>query len=110
MREQALRARPRRRGLPSDKDTRRGSGQRSGSAVTGHGAEPEVDRRLHIHLDSRGLALRGRRHRPVLASCRRMVDERHDDGPVGRGRIDDGDLAPWEAGCAAASFGPGQPI
>ena len=30
------------------------------SAVRGRAAEPEVDRRLHLHLDGRGLALRCR--------------------------------------------------
>ena len=88
----------------------RGCGQRARSAVRGHGAEPEVDRRLHLHLDGRGLALRGGRHRSVLAPCRRLVDERHDDGPVGCGRVGDGDLAPRQTGRTAASFGSGQPI
>ena len=63
MHEQALRAQPRRGGLP----LKRGGGQRTDSAIEGHGAEPEVGRRLHLHLDGRRLALRGCRHRPVLA-------------------------------------------
>ena len=77
MREQALRARPRRRGLvrpgrPAD------SSQRAGSAVRGDGAEPEMDCRLHLSLDGRGFPSRCCRHRPVLAARRRLVDERHD--------------------------------
>ena len=35
---------------------------------TGRAAEPEVDRRLHLHLDGRGLALRCCRDRSVLTS------------------------------------------
>lgn len=41
---------------------------------------------------------------------RRLVDERHDGRSVGRGRVDDGDLAPRQTGHAAASLGPGKPI
>ena len=48
----------------------------SGSAVCGRATEPEMDRRLHLHLDGRGLALRGGRDRPVLAPGGRLVDER----------------------------------
>lgn len=54
MRLQALRARPRRRRLPKDAGHRqiakRGV-EPSGSAVRGRAPEPEVDRRLHLHLD-----------------------------------------------------------
>jgi putative transposase len=49
MRQQALRARPRRRGLPRDTVRRRGS-------------QPEVGRRLHLYLDGGRLALPCRRH------------------------------------------------
>ena len=79
MRLQGFRARPRRRRLPPD------IGERSLAAVSlecsrppvrGGAAEPEVGRRLHLRLDRRGLALCGGRHRPLLAPCRRLVDER----------------------------------
>jgi len=87
MRLQALRARPRRRRLPKDEGRRRSSDaectvKHSGSAVRGRAAEPEVNRRLHLHLDRGGMALPVGRDRPVLAPRGRLVDERHDDGPV----------------------------
>ena len=50
--------------------------QRARSPVQGGAAEPEMDRRLHLHLDGRGVALRRGRDRSVLAPCRRLVDER----------------------------------
>jgi putative transposase len=65
MRLQALRARPRRRRLPKDEGDRQFAKvplNLSGSAVCRRPAEPEVDRRLHLYLDDRGLALRIGRH------------------------------------------------
>ena len=68
MREPALRARPRRRGLPphrGDPTTKasrgadRGGCHRAGPAVRGDGAEPDVGRRLHLSMDGGRLALRG---------------------------------------------------
>jgi hypothetical protein len=68
-----------------------------------------VDRRPHLHLDGRGLALCGRRDRPVLA-------------PVVRWSMSTGmtaqlvadallmTLAARQAGCSLASLGPGQPV
>ena len=82
----------------------------SGPAVCGRAAEPEVDRRLHLHLDRRGLALRVGGDRPVLAPCGRLVDERQHDGAAGRGRPADGGLAARQAGCPDASLRSGQPI
>jgi putative transposase len=82
MREQALRAGPRRRRLPSD------SGERQASAVapnvldrsfTAPGTQSALDCRLHLHLDDRRLALCCRRDRSVLAPGRRLVDEREHD-------------------------------
>lgn len=45
------------------------------SPVHGVAAEPEVDRELYLRLDGGRLALCGRRDRPLLAACRRLVDE-----------------------------------
>ena len=60
MRENGLRARPRRRGLPKDKGERgRRLGQPLRPRFRGPGPEPEVDRRLHLHLDGPRLALCG---------------------------------------------------
>jgi hypothetical protein len=74
------------------------------------GAQPEVDRRLHLHLDGRRVALRRCRHRPVLAPRGRMVDERHHDRSARDRCANDGDLATRKARRSAASLGPGQPI
>ena len=76
------------------------AGEHSGPAVCGRAAEPEVDRRLHLHLDRRGLALRVGRDRPVLAPGGRLVDERQHDSPIGCGRLADGRLAARQAECA----------
>ena len=78
MRENGLRARPRRRGLPKDAGERLVAchcAEHPRPCLRGIGAEPEVGRRLHLHLDRGRLALRRRRHRPVLAPRRRLVDE-----------------------------------
>ena len=82
----------------------------SGPAVCRRAAEPEVDRRLYLHLDGRGLALSGGRHRPVLAPGGRLVDERQHDSAIGCGCPVDGHLAARQAGCPDASLGSGQPI
>ena len=87
----------------------RGNRQRAGPAVRGDGAEPEVGRRLHLSLHGRGLALCSSRHGPVLASRGRLVDERHDGSTAGHRCADDGDLAPRQAGRAAALFRSRQP-
>ena len=81
----------------------------SGSAVCGRAAEPEVDCRLHLHLDRRGLALRVGRDRPVLAPGGRLVDERQHDGPVGCRCTADGGLAARQAQRVAAPFRSRQP-
>ncbi len=72
--------------------------------------EPEVDRRLHLRLDGRGMAVCGGGDRPVLASRRRLGDARHHGGRASHRRIADGDLAARPAGCPAESFRPGEPI
>ena len=52
MRKQALWARPRRRGLPSDKGTRHEAADNAlESPVRCHSTGPEMDRRLHLYLD-----------------------------------------------------------
>ena len=76
MRQAALRARPRRRRVPSD------TGVRSTNAVapnvldrtfTRRVGEPQMGRRLHLPLDRRRLALRRRGRRSLLATGRRLV-------------------------------------
>ena len=81
----------------------------SRSPVRGGAAEPEVDRRLHLCLDGRGLALRGGRHRPLLAPRRRLVDERRHDGAARHRCARHGDLATRQAGRPAAPLRSGQP-
>jgi HTH-like domain len=90
MRLQGLRARPRRRS------------QRARSRLPSPHYQPQMDCGFHLYLDSRGLALCGGRARPVLAACRRLVDEREHDGPARHRRTDHGILAPRQAGCVAA--------
>ena len=78
MRSQALKARPRRRRLPPD------PGERQVTAVAanvlnrsfeGSRSQSQMDRRLHVCVDSGRLALCGGCHRSVLPACGRMVDE-----------------------------------
>ena len=66
--------------------------------------------RLHLPLDSRGLALRGGRAGPVLAASGGLVDAAAYDHAVGHGCADDGDLATGQTRCPAAPFRPWQPI
>ena len=78
--ERLMRGMPCGRGqTPWEAEGRRANGRSlpttSSTATSRRAAEPEVDRRLHLHLDRRGLALRCRRHRPVLAARGRLVDE-----------------------------------
>lgn len=84
----------------------RGGRQRTGPPVPGRCTEPEVDGRLHLHLDSRRLAVRGSGAGPVLASHRGLVDAREHDLAVGDGRANDGRMAPGKTGGTAASLGP----
>jgi HTH-like domain len=106
MRMNALRARPRRRGLPKRRRrqiaVRRS--QPSRSAIHRRATEPEVDRGLHIYLDGRGLALCCGGDRPLLAKSRRLVDESRDDCPTRHRCPRDGDLAAWKTRRSAASF------
>jgi transposase InsO family protein len=113
MRQQALRARPRRRRLPPD------SGERQTGAVAPNVLErsfnaPAPNRRwicrLHLHLDGGRLALCCRRDRSVLAPGRRLADERDDDGRAGHRCAGDGDLATRQIGCAHPSLRSRQPI
>ncbi len=100
MRANALRARPRRRALPSD------NGERSTAAI----APNVLDRQFSVdqpnrkwiadftlYLDGRRMALRCCRHRSLLAPCRRLVDEGGNDVTTGHGCADDGDLVAREA-------------
>ena len=100
MRVHALRARPRRRGLPVDTGSTLDFGdraQRPGSAIPGDRPESEVGRRLHLPLDGGRLAVCRCRARPVLTSGRRLVDaERHDQSTRHR-CVDDGGLAARQA-------------
>jgi hypothetical protein len=103
MRQNALKARPKRRGKPQDDGERSvtadiepvnatGSreparprpGFRSGSP------EPEVAGRLHLHLDRPGLALCGGRAGPVLSQGCGLVDEGREGCHSGHGCPDDG--------------------
>jgi hypothetical protein len=64
----------------------------------------------HLHLDGRGLAIRGSGAGLVLAPYRGLVDARqHDLAARGR-RIDDGCVETRKARAVAASLGPRQPI
>jgi transposase InsO family protein len=60
--------------------------------------QPEMDRRFHLCLDLRGLALRRGRHRPIFTARRRLVDKGRNDGAACRRRAHDGDLASRQAG------------
>src|SRR5690242_21859304 len=112
MRLQALKARPRRRRLPSD------LGERQAGAV----APNVLDRSFEAPAPNRKwvadftyiwtaerLSVCGSRVRPVLAQSGRLVDERGNDGRTRHRRAGDGDLAAWPAARAAASFRPRQP-
>ena len=99
MRQQGLKARPRRRRLPPD------LGERQTSAIAanmldrsfGFGPQPQMDCRLHLHLDRGGLALCRSSRGPVLAAGGRLVYECNDDGPARHRRPGDGDMAPGKA-------------
>ncbi len=111
MRVHGLRIRPRRRGLPKDDGLRSVIADNTLDRLLHRGgAQPEVNRRLHLHLDGRRVAPRRCRHRPVLAPRGRMVDEQHHDRSARDRCADDGDLATRKARPPAASLGPGQPI
>lgn len=110
MRENGLRACPRRRGLPKDTGRAGGCvGQPPRPRLRGIGSELEMGRRLHLYLDRGRLALRCRR-RPVLAPGSRLGDAGGDDGTTGHRRPHHGDLKERQTRRPAASFGPGQPI
>ena len=112
MRSEALRARPRRRRRLQRRRSEIGRcrAERARSPVHCRASEPEVDRRLHLHLDGRRLALRCGRDRPVLAPRCRLVDEGGDDRATRDGCAHHGGLAPWQARCPAAPLGSGQPV
>jgi HTH-like domain len=65
--------------------------------LRGASSQPQMDRRLHLHLDGGRLALRGRRHRSILPARGGLVDERSDDGTARYRRTDHGDLAAGQA-------------
>ena len=110
MREQALRARPRRRGLPSDKGTRHEAADsvldRQFEATAPNQkwiagftciwtAKGWLDVAAVIDLFSRcviGWSMSATMTAQLVAVC-----------------VDDGDLAPRQTGCAAAPLGSGQP-
>ncbi len=71
---------------------------------------PSLDRRLHLHLDGGRLALCCSGRRLVLASGRRLVDERSDDRAARDGCLGDGDLAARQARCSGAPLGSRQSV
>lgn len=87
----------------------RGLAQHPGSGVRGVGAEPEVDRRLYLHLDSPGLALCGGSRRPLFPPGGGLVDEFIDGLATGDRCADHGDLASWQARQPAAPLRSRQP-
>ena len=54
--------------------------------------------RLHLHLDSRRVAVCGGGAGPVLASHRGLVDVREHDLAARGGCVDDGGVAVWRCG------------
>ena len=113
MRLQALKARPRRRRLPPDLGERQVAAvaaERARPQLRGACSQPQMDSRLHLRVDSGRLALCRCRHRSVLPSRGRLVDECRDDGTARDRRPGDGDLATRQARRAAASLRSRQPI
>ena len=109
MRLQALKARPRRRRLPPDLGERQVAAVAPnvlGTTFEAASAQPQVDCRLHVCLDGRGLAVCSCRRRSLLPACGRLVDEHVDDGTVRHRCSGDGDLATGQARCVAASLRP----
>jgi len=66
--------------------------------------------RLHLHLDSRGVAVRGGSARSILASSGGVVDASEHDITTGGGCADDGGVATRKADDIATPFRPGEPI
>jgi hypothetical protein len=97
MRLQALKAGPRRRSKCAQSQLR---------SV----CSTQMDCGLHICLDDRRLALRGRGHRSLLPARCRLVDECGDDGTARHRCLGDGDLATGQTRCATASLRSRQPI
>ena len=87
-----------------------GRAECAGSAVHRDRAESEMGGGLHLHLDERGLALRGRRARSLLPPRRRLVDAVRDDQPARDRRAAHGGLAPRAGRDRAPSLGSGQPV
>ena len=112
MRSQALRAATQAR--PAERRRRTlGLGDRAECArspVHGGPAQPQMDCRLHLPLDSRGLALCRRSGRSVFAPRSRLVNEGRDERAARHRRVVNGDLAARAPGCVVASLRPGQPI
>jgi putative transposase len=97
MRLQALKARPRRRRLPPD------LGERQAAAV----APNVLDRGFAAPAPNRKWIAD---FTYVWTAGGRLVDEHRHDSAVGHRRSGDGDLAAWQARCAAASLGSWQPV
>ncbi len=70
-------------------------------------SQPQMDCRLHVCVDSGGLALCGCCYRSLLPARCRLVDERCDDSTTRHRRPSDGDLATRSTRCVAASFDRG---
>ena len=71
--------------------------------VHGGPAQPQMNCRLHLCLDSRGLALRRRGDRSVFAPRRWLVDEGRDERAARHRRVVNGDLAARAATSARLS-------
>ena len=95
MRQQALRARPRRRCLPPNTGAvdKRHRTECARPHVPSPFCELQMGRGLHLHLDGGRLALCGSGRRSLLAACGRLVDERDHDGATRYRCPHDGDLA-----------------
>lgn len=110
MRENGLRARPRRRGLPKD------TGERAAvsDSLLDRAVEASAPNQKWIadftYIWTAEGWLRCRRRRPVLSQCRWLAEEDHDDGAICDRRPHHGDLAPWQAGQPAALQRLGEPI
>lgn len=113
MRLSALRARPRRRRLPTDTGVRPAT-ELAANVLNRQFTAPAPNRKwvadFTYILDGGGMALRGRRSRPLLAPDCGMVDGCCNDGRARHGCSDDGALAARTPERAAAPLRSRQPV
>ncbi|CAA9263495.1 MAG: Mobile element protein, partial [uncultured Acetobacteraceae bacterium] len=88
---------------------RAGRAQPARPGLHGGGPGREVGRRHLVHLDAGGLAVSGRRHRPVRAPCRRLVDRRPAAPGLGSRRPAQSPRPAPPGRRADPPFGPRQP-